>query len=111
MIDGEILTIGPGDLVAHVLQIKHDGYRLIQICATTTKEGYELTYSFGRGYEMAHLRLIVGPHAQIMSISNIYEPAFLYENEITDLFGVPIQLISPDYKGKLYRIEQQTPFK
>ncbi|MBS4917269.1 MAG: hypothetical protein KHZ93_06810 [Clostridiales bacterium] len=46
-----------------------------------------------------------------MSISNIYEPAFLYENEITDLFGVPIQLISPDYKGKLYRIEQQTPFK
>lgn len=33
MIDGEILTIGPGDLVPHVLQIKHDGYRLIQICA------------------------------------------------------------------------------
>ena len=46
-----------------------------------------------------------------MSISNIYGPAFLYENEITDLFGVPIQLISPDYKGKLYRIEQPTPFQ
>ena len=55
MIDGEILTIGPGDLVPHVLQIKHDGYRLIQICATTTKEGYELTYSFGRGYEICLL--------------------------------------------------------
>ena len=48
---------------------------------------------------------------EIMSISNIFEPAFLYENEIVDLFGVKINLISIDYQGQLYRIEKQTPFK
>lgn len=111
MTDGQILSIGPGDLVPSALRIRHDGYRLVQICATRIPAGYELTYSFGRDYELAHLRLEIPEDTEIMSISNIFEPAFLYENEIVDLFGVKINLISIDYQGQLYRIEKQTPFK
>lgn len=111
MTDGQILNIGPGDLVPSALQIQHDGYRLVQICATRTKEGFELTYSFAKEYEISHLRLEISEDTEIMSISNIFEPAFLYENEIVDLFGVKINLISIDYKGQLYRIEKPTPFK
>lgn len=111
MTDGQIISIGPGDLVPRVLQIRHDGYRLVQICATRTKTGYELSYSFGKEYDLVNLRVELSEDTEIMSISNIYAPAFLYENEIVDLFGVKIELITTDYKGNLYRIATKTPFK
>ena len=111
MTDGQIISIGPGDLVPQALQMKHDGDRLVQIGSTRTKEGYELNYSFGKEYDLVNLRLEVAEDAEVTSISNIYEPAFLYENEIVDLFGVKIKLITLDYKGNLYRIEKEAPFK
>lgn len=111
MTDGQIISIGPGDLVPTALQMKNDGCRLVQICATRTKTGYELNYSFAKGYDLANVRLEIAEDTEIMSISHIFEPAFLYENEIVDLFGVNIKLISLDYKGNLYRIEKKTPFK
>jgi ech hydrogenase subunit D len=111
MTESKLISIEPGDLVAQVMQLKHDGYRLAQICAVRTKEGYELSYSFGKEYELVNLRLVIGEDTEVMSISHIFEPAFLYENEMVDLFGVKINLISLDYKGKLYRIEKETPFK
>jgi NADH:ubiquinone oxidoreductase 27 kD subunit len=111
MTDGQIISIGPGDLVPSALQIKNDGFRMVQICATRTKEGYELNYSFAKEYDMVDLRLEIAEDVEITSISNIFEPAFLYENEIVDLFGVKIKLINKDYRGNLYRIEKKTPFK
>lgn len=111
MTDGQIISIGPGDLVPETLQIRHDGYRLVQICATRTKTGFELNYSFAKEYDLVNLRLEIAENTEVMSISNIFEPAFLYENEIVDLFGVKIKLITLDYKGNLYRIEKKTPFK
>ena len=51
------------------------------------------------------------PGAEIMSISNIYAPAFLYENEIQDLFGIKVKLMTLDYEGNLYRIEHKKPFQ
>ncbi len=104
-------TIGPGSLVSEVLKIQHEGYRLIQICAVKTSEGYQLTYSFGKDYELFNLRMNIHEGTEIISISNIYAPAFLYENEIHDLFGIQIKLMTLDYQGNLYRINQKTPFK
>jgi ech hydrogenase subunit D len=40
----------------------------------------------------------------------IYPNAFLYENEIHDLFGVSIKDIALDYHGTLYRTSIKTPF-
>ncbi len=109
--DGQIISIGPGDLVSGALQMKHDGYRLVQICAIRTKTGFELYYSFAKEYNLVNMHLEIAEDTEITSISNIFEPAFLYENEIVDLFGVKIKLITLDYKGNLYRIEKKTPFK
>ena len=111
MSENTISTIGPGSLVPEVLKIKHEGYRLIQICAVKVSSGYELTYSFGKEYDMLNLRMTINPGTEIISISNIYEPAFLYENEIHDLFDIQIKLMTLDYKGNLYRINQKAPFK
>ncbi len=40
----------------------------------------------------------------------IYPNAFLYENEIHDLFGVVVKNITIDYRGTLYRTAIKTPF-
>lgn len=60
---------------------------------------------------MVGLRISILPDTEIVSISDIYGPAFLYENEIHDLFGIPIKMITMDYHGNLYRIKKEAPFK
>lgn len=111
MIDGEIKLVEPRNLVTEVLELKYRDYRLIQICAAKAGDRFEITYSFGKEYKMVGLRLSILPDEEIVSISDIYEYAFLYENEIHDLFGIAIKMISLDYKGKLYRIKEEAPFK
>lgn len=109
--DNQLTFISAGDLLSNCQKLKNEDYRIVQICAVRTHDGYELTYSFAREYEMTNLRLVILEDEEVMSISNIYSPAFLYENEISELFGVKIQMINVDYKGNLYRIAAKTPFK
>ena len=107
-------TIEPvalADFVPEVLRFKMDGWRVVQICAARLPEGYELSYSFGKGYDMRTLRLTVGENEKVPSITQIYPGAFLQENEAAELFGVQIEEIVQDYHGKLYRIAEETPFK
>ena len=111
MIDGEIRMLEPDSLVTEVLKLKHENYRLIQICAAEAGEKFEIAFSFGKEYKMIGLRLSILPDTEIVSISNIYEYAFLYENELHDLFGAPIRMIAVDYQGKLYRIKAEAPFR
>jgi ech hydrogenase subunit D len=107
----QVFNIELGDLVPQVLQLKHSGNRLVQICAVRIPQAYELMYSFAKDYKLTSLKLRINEDTTVMSISDIYSPAFLYENEIHELFGVKISLISLDYGDKLYRIDQTTPFK
>jgi ech hydrogenase subunit D len=109
--DNKLTVIPVTELLENCQKLKNEGYHIMQICAVRTADGYELTYSFALEYEMVNLRLISATDEEIMSISNIFSPAFLYENEISELFGVKIQMINLDYKGNLYRIATKTPFK
>lgn len=104
-----IKTITPGELVANALHLKNDGYRLVAISCTTT-DALEVTYSFDKEYDFVNLRLVVDTETEIDSISTIYSYAFLYENEIKELFGAKITNIAVDFKDKLYRIPVKTPF-
>ena len=107
-------TIEPvtmAEFVPAVLRFKMEGWRVVQICAARLPEGYELSYSFGREYEMRTLRLTVGEEETVPSITQIYPGAFLQENEAAELFGVRIEEMAQDYHGKLYRIAGETPFK
>jgi ech hydrogenase subunit D len=106
----EIVTVEKCDLVGIVAERYAEGYRLVQIGCTTLPDAYELTYSFDREYRFRSLRITVAPGEEVPSISVIYPNAFLYENEIHDLFGVAITHISVDYKGTLYRTALGTPF-
>lgn len=109
----DVETIAIGELLPKVIEKKSAGWRLIQICSVWLKdsETYELSYSFAYEYEMVNFRLVIRKDDEIPSITQIYRAAFLYENEMSELFGVKIKMIAQDYQGKLYRINEVTPFK
>jgi ech hydrogenase subunit D len=105
-----VIDIMPENLTNEILKTKYEGFRLVQMCAVNTKDGIMLNYSFGREYELLCYHLNIDIDTPVMSISEIFPPAFIYENEIHDLFGVKIEHISLDFEGNLYRLENKTPF-
>lgn len=106
----EIRPIAMEDFLPAVIRFKMEHWRLIQICAARLPEQYELSYSFGKGYDMVTLRLATTPGEKVSSITQIYPCAFLQENEVAELFDVPIENITQDYRHRLYRIDVEAPF-
>ena len=107
----EIKEITMAEFFPTIVQMKLEQWRLVQICAVRAGEGYELSYSFAQRYHMVTLRLILAAGEKITSITQVYPCAFLQENEMAELFGVPVEHINLDYKDKLYRIDREHPFK
>jgi len=106
----EIIPIGKNELVGIVAGLLAEGHRLVQISCTTLESAYELNYSFDKDYRFKNLRFTVTREEEIQSISVIYPNAFLYENEIHDLFGLAVKNVSVDYHGTLYRTAIKTPY-
>ncbi len=107
-----IVEIEPGTLLGHVMGQKNLGHRLSQICCAYSNEKIELSYSFANDEtnEYIILRLVIDKEDKVCSITEFYPYAFLYENEMKELFGVNIQMINMDYNQKLYRLKDETPF-
>jgi ech hydrogenase subunit D len=91
--------------------LRQAGYRLVQISATQLPEQMELTYSFDRDYQLTNLRLQVpAAQARVPSINSIYWSAFLYENELHDLFNLQVEGMAVDFHGHLYETAVKFPF-
>lgn len=106
----ELINILPIELLDRVSDLKEQGCRLVQICCSRHDEALELDYSFDRSYQLVDLKISVMPTDEIDSISAIFPPAFLYENEIESLFGLKVKHKLVDFGGKLYQTAKQTPF-
>jgi ech hydrogenase subunit D len=105
-----IVVIQLDDILTTAIEKKADGWRLAQICSAYVDGKYELSYSFARYYDLITYRVVVEKETQVPSITPIYDSAFLYENEMKELFGVNMEYIGLDYKNKLYRIDVKEPF-
>ena len=106
----KIINIQVSQLKEKVKEFKNQGYRLVQISCTRL-ENFELSYSFDKNYEFVYLRFSVAKAEDpIPSVSGIYWCAFLYENELHDLFGLNIKDIVIDYKGQFYTTAIKNPF-
>jgi ech hydrogenase subunit D len=106
----EMVSIEKRDLLEMAASLRQSGYRLVQICATTLADCYEMNYSFDKDLKFRNLRFTVLPGETIPSISLIYSYAFLYENEIHDLFGITIEHMTTDFHGTLYKTRIPAPF-
>jgi len=104
-------TIPMQSLLEKVGEMRKQGYRLVQIGATRLPEHVELTYSFDRESRLANLRFqVLAAEARVPSISSIYWCAFLYENELHDLFNVQVDGMAVDFHGHLYETTVKFPF-
>lgn len=107
----QIRPIDKKDLVAQVRGLCDAGWRLVQICATTLADGYEVHYSFDKDFSFVDLRVTLpADQPQLESVSGIYWNAFLYENELHDLFGITVTGMAVDYRGTFYRTSVKVPF-
>lgn len=106
-----IVTVTPDTLRAEVQARRDAGWRLVQIGATNLGQLFEMNYSFDREQAFCTLRLVVpASGASLPSVSGIYWCAFLYENEIHDLFNVTFDGLVLDFKGTLYKTAEPFPF-
>jgi ech hydrogenase subunit D len=106
-----IETIEVAALVDRVKQFRKDGYRLVQISATRLPEQVQVTYSFEREERLTNLRLhLPATEAKLPSVSGDYWCAFLYENELHDLFNINVEGIAVDFHGKFYNTAVKFPF-
>jgi len=97
------VPIGIPELLARAGQMRTEGYRLVQIGCAKIGDTYEINYSFDKDRKFLNLRITVAPGTEIPSISGIYWGAFVYENEIFDLYGITVTGINIDFKGTFYR--------
>ncbi|MEG0829672.1 MAG: NADH-quinone oxidoreductase subunit C [Anaerovoracaceae bacterium] len=104
------IPVTASELLAEVRDYKANGHRLAQICATKISEGFQVLYSFDKEHELFNLRLIISEDQEIQSITGEYWSAFIYENEMHDLFGIKIKNSELDYGGQFFKVAQPTPW-
>jgi ech hydrogenase subunit D len=109
--DQPLKNIAPKELLANAGELHKQGCRIVQICCTKLAGNkFELTYSFDRDYRYTSLRVTVSSESEVPSITSVYGGAYLYENEIRELFGVKFKGINVDYNGHLYKKKAEAPF-
>jgi ech hydrogenase subunit D len=97
-------------LIGKVAFYRDQGYRLVQVSCTKVEEGFEITYTFDRDDMLQNVRVVVPQDAEVPSISGIYWGAFVYENEMHDLFGVDVRGMNINFKGNFIRTATKNPF-
>jgi ech hydrogenase subunit D len=105
-----ITAIDIGKLFGSVEQFKNEGYRLVQINCTKVGDVFEINYSFDKDFIFKNLRITVTAETEVPSISGMYWGAFVYENEMHDLFGIQVRGMNIDFKGTFIRTAIKNPF-
>lgn len=98
------------DLKSFAQNRKADGWRYVQTLAVNTESGIDVVYSFMKGASLEnHTVKAVGKGDVLDSITDSYLEAFVWENEIHDLFGVSFKDIALDFEGTFYAVARAEP--
>lgn len=103
-------TVALNEIEELARQKKADGWRYVQTLAVNTDDGIDVLYSFMKGDILDNVTIkAVKKEDVVPSITGSYLAAFVFENEVHDLFGVNISDIAIDFKGNFYRLSQKEP--
>ncbi|MDR0518811.1 MAG: NADH-quinone oxidoreductase subunit C [Clostridiales Family XIII bacterium] len=107
----DIQPVEASELLGAVADAKTAGYRLGQACATKVDGGIEVLYSLEKDEVLKNLKVSLGDNdPELQSISGIYWAAFIYENEMHDLFGITFKNLALDFGGHFFKIASETPW-
>ncbi|MCZ0860495.1 NADH-quinone oxidoreductase subunit C [Methanocorpusculum sp. MG] len=107
----EIIPASPAGIEKIAADMKAEGRRLVVITCTAAAEEYDITYSFDKDNDLVHYRITVPEETVIPSIGASYGGAFVYENEIHDLYGFTFTGMTLDFGGTFIRTSVPYPFK
>jgi ech hydrogenase subunit D len=103
--------------LTRVGEYQKGGWRLALINATTvpaadeaTPGVFEVTWAFAKDLEFETIRETINQADAVPSVSDFFGAAFLYENEIRELFGIDVTGLGLDLKGQLYKTATRIPF-
>lgn len=99
------------EIVNQAKSLAKEGYRLIQMCCTKSATEMDIIYTFEKiNLDCTNLKLPVNVGDTLPSISDVFFGAFLYENEIHDLYGVNFSGMAVDFKGTFYETSVKHAF-
>ena len=99
------------ELIPKVRLLKEEGYRLVQACATKSADGsIFVVYSFDKDCVLYNFKVVVPEDLQMQSITDSYWSAFIYENEMRDLFGIIFHHLALDYGGNFFKVAVPRPW-
>ncbi len=110
-------------LLGRVQKMRTEGWRLVHAACTRLVADQEVSYCFdrdGQSLDSPDAASLHGMHTlrvripmlepELPSISAFYWSAFLYENEMHDLFGITVKGMAMDFQGHLYTTMVPTPY-
>jgi ech hydrogenase subunit D len=100
-----VIETDAGRLHGQVSGLQCQGHRLVTITCLDAGDAHEVLYHFDKDYVLTTLRLLLPRGQPLPSISNLFFAAALVENEIQDLFGIPVTGLAIDYQGRFLLAE------
>jgi ech hydrogenase subunit D len=76
----------------------------------STPGTFELSWAFAKDTDFETIRETVTLADEIPSVSEFFGAAFLYENEMRELFGLNVTGLGLDLGGQLYKTSIKIPF-
>lgn len=107
----QMIEIERADLMREVSARKTEGCRLVAITATKSGTRHEICYSFDCRYQVRTCRVILSARDTLPTITGIYPSAFVYENELQDIFGIAVTGSLVPARDKRPRIRVTYPFE
>ena len=106
----EFTNIAIDDLLSCVRERKAEGARYVQTLAVNTEAGIDLIYTFMLGSSISNYKIAAVTKQDVVpSITDDFLAAFIWENEIHDLFGVTFEGIAIDFGGTFYALAEKEP--
>lgn len=111
MAEVTVKTVTAAELVDCAKEYAQKGFRLIQTHCTKTPTEMFVIYTFEKlDLTCESIRIDVQVGDTVPSISGVFFGAFLYENEIHDLYGVNFSDMLVDFQGTFYETAVKHPF-
>ena len=106
----EFLSLTVDALPAFAADRKREGWRFVQLLAVVTDGGFDLVYSFMKDGVLENYTIQdVTKDTAVPSITDQFLAAFVFENEVHDLFGINVKGIAIDFGGTFYQLSQKEP--
>ena len=106
----EFRILAASDVHADAAARKAEGWRYVQILAVNNEDSVDVVYSYMKDGLLDNAVVEALPRdARLASITDVYLEAFVCENEIHDLFGIPFDGLAIDFLGNFYRLSTESP--